>query len=237
MLKETNLSEVKEVFKTLAYAVPINPEICGLCNHPFTNMTIVPDIKSINNSPNKMLDLTKENDYKIWIEHLFNILDNTKDVFSLFYIINKPYKLTAFKYSKDYLSKKDFSELLEYCWTISENPNGDINVSIRELISYLKKADKHILMNDKEYDVWNNLPDELVVYRGISDNHNPKGLSWTNNIDVAEWFMNRWKSPDNYMLKATVKKEDCLCYFNGRNEEEIVVDSRHIKPKRIDYIG
>ena len=40
-------------------------------------------------------------------------------------------------------------------------------------------------------------------------------------------------SPDNYMLKAIVKKEDMICYLNSRGEDEIVVDTRHIISEKI----
>lgn len=43
--------------------------------------------------------------------------------------------------------------------------------------------------------------------------------------------MNRWKDEGNYMLTATVKKENCLAYINARDEEEIIVDTRYIKIK------
>ena len=240
MLKNTNLEEVKEVFKNLLYAVPIEPQIAAICCHPFTESSIVPKISITNDNIFKIedsyWDLKKAEDYNEWTKYICKNIDEFKDMYHLFYYINKPYRLVAYKYSKDYLSLEDFSGILEFCWTTAENPNDDINVSIKELIGYFRKADKHTIMNEDEYKIWEELPDEFIVYRGISNHHNPKGLSWTRNKNVAEWFMNRWSNPDNYLLQATVKKEDCLCYFNGRDEDEIVVDSRHIKPKRIDYV-
>ncbi len=232
MLKLTNLEQVKEVCKILFLSVPIKPLIAGICSHPFTNSIIVPNMTSKNIE--NYLDLTKKDDYKKWKESTFKRIDNFNNAESIFYFTNKPYRLTLFKYCNEYLNLHDFSEILKYCWITSENPNDDINVSINELIRYFRKADKHILMNEEEYKIWEELPDKFIIYRGISNHHNPKGLSWTENKNVAEWFMNRWKNPDNYLLQATVKKEDCLCYFNERNEDEIVVDSRHIKSKRID---
>lgn len=90
-----------------------------------------------------------------------------------------------------------------------------------------------VLMDDNDYKIWEKLPDEMILYRGISHNHNPKGLSWTKNIETAEWFKNRFKNSDNYMLKANVKKEDMICYLNSRGEDEIVVDTRHIKAEKM----
>lgn len=238
MLKKTNLTEVKEIFKDLLFVVPIEPQIADICCHPFTQSSITPKVSITDDNmfkiENDYWNLKKTEDYNEWTNYICNQIDEFKDIYHLFYYINTPYRLVALKYSKDFLNLEDFSKLLEYCWTTSENPNDDINVSINELIKYFKKADKHIIMKKEEYKVWEELPDEFVIYRGISNYHNPKGLSWTRNKDVAEWFMNRWNNPNNYLLQATVKKEDCLCYFNGRNEDEIVVDSRHIKPKKVN---
>lgn len=129
MLKNTNLEEVKEVFKNLLYAVSIEPQIAAICCHPFTESSIVPKISITNDNIFKIedsyWDLKKAEDYNEWTKYICKNIDEFKDV------------------------------------------------------SHLS---------------------------------------------------------DNYLLQATVKKEDCLCYFNGRDEDEIVVDSRHIKPKRIDYV-
>ena len=227
MLKETNLLKVKETFKTLFLAVEIEPLLGGLViQHPFSNSPVV---NTMENGIINLVEKGKEKEnFNIWKNTIYTLIDKSDNLTGLFLLLDKNWRLTALKFSKDYMSLKDFSEILSLSWIMAENPNGDINVSINTLIKWFRQADKHILMEDDDYKIWENLPDELTLYRGISQHHNPKGLSWTQNLKTAEWFKNRFNSPDNYMLKAIVKKEDMICYLNSRGEDEIVVDTRHI---------
>lgn len=232
MLKETNLLKVKETFKTLFCAVEIKPLLDGLViQHPFSNNTIVNTMEMgiIN-----LLEKGKEKEnFNVWKNTIYTLIDESNNLIRLFLLVDKNWRLTALKYAKEDMSLKDFSEILSLSWIMAENPNGDANVSINTLIKWFRQADKHILMEDDDYKIWENLPDELTLYRGISQHHNPKGLSWTKNIETAKWFKNRFNSPDNYMLKAVVKKEDMICYLNSRGEDEIVVDTRHIVSEKV----
>ena len=227
MIKETNIPQIKETLKLLFDAVEIEPLLGGLVmQHPFSNNPIVNTMeKGIVNLFEK--DKEKEN-LIAWRSTVYKLIDKTDSLMGLFLLLDKNWRLTALKYTKEDMSLKDFSEMLSAAWIMAENPNGDINVSINTLIHWFRQADKHVLMDDEDYKVWEELPEEMTLYRGISQNHNPKGLSWTKNIETAEWFKNRFKNSDNYMLKANVKKEDMICYLNSRGEDEIVVDTRHI---------
>lgn len=232
MLKETNLLNIKESFKTLFLAVKIEPLLDGLViQHPFSNSPIVNTMEMgiIN-----LLEKGKEKEhFNAWKNTIYTLIDESNSLMRLFLLVDKNWRLTALKYTKEDMSLKDFSEILSLSWIMAENPNGDANVSINILIKWFRQADKHILMEDDDYKIWENLPDELTLYRGISQHHNPKGLSWTKNIETAKWFKNRFNSPDNYMLKAVVKKEDMICYLNSRGEDEIVVDTRHIVSEKV----
>lgn len=122
-------------------------------------------------------------------------------------MVNTPYKLAMIKYWKDYLRKKDFAELLKDAWIISENPNDDINVPICIIIKWFKEADKKSLMTKEELKIFNSLPDEFTIYRGVGHKRKEKGLSWTLSKDTAEWFMNRYEGKNNHVLTAKVKKK------------------------------
>lgn len=224
--KETDLEQCKIVLKNLLDAVPIESKIFGICCHPFTDTAIIPDLT--NKDMGNYWNLTIDDDFEKWRNYIFNKIDAKDNIYSLFIMINKPYKLAALKYCKDYLSIYDFSKLLKNCWTISENPNKDINVSCNELIRFFKRADKKVLMDDNEYQIWINLPDEITLYRGVASKSNPKGLSWTKNLEIAKWFKDRWKA-DGYILEATVKKEDVFCYFTNRDEDEFIVNVNNIQ--------
>ena len=223
---ETNLSQVKATFKTLCSIVKIKPLDFNMASHPFTSSIYAC-------SKTRILILTNPEDYNEWESKLFNLIDRTESVIKLFFLVNKPYLLTVLKFVKPYLSLADFSNILSYAWTSSENPNKDVNVNINTLIKWFKEADKLSLMDKEEYITYQNLPNELVLYRGISTKSNPKGISWTRNLETAKWFANRFSAPNNYILKAKVTKKDILCYFNSRNEDEVIINTKNIKTEKI----
>lgn len=84
-------------------------------------------------------------------------------------------------------------------------------------------------MEPEDLEYYNNLPDTITIYRGVSKGRNPYGLSWTDNREKAEWFRDRWenldKNKERFLMTATIPKEYVLCYFNTRDEHEIVVDT------------
>ena len=223
---ETNLPQVKATFKTLCSTVKIKPLDFNIASDPFTNSVYAC-------SKTRILILTNPEDYNEWENKLFNLIDKTESVIKLFFLVNKPYLLTVLKFVKPYLSLADFSNILSYAWTSSENPNKDVNVNINTLIKWFKEADKLSLMDKEEYITYQNLPNELVLYRGISTKSNPKGISWTRNLETAKWFANRFSISNNYILKAKVTKKDMLCYFNSRNEDEVIINTKNIKTEKI----
>lgn len=132
-----------------------------------------------------------------------------------------------FKYVQTYLSVSDYSTFLARLWVQMEFPNRDANVKPYEMIRYFKKADKSLLMSAEELQFFKDLPDEILVYRGIGEKGSIKALSWTVDVHTAEWFSKRFgQTPHVY--RAKIKKEDVLAYFEGREEAELVVDYRKL---------
>ena len=85
--------------------------------------------------------------------------------------------------------------------------------------------------NIKEFD---ELDDELVVYRGVNlreiDWYNSVkeyNVSWSLDKEKAKWFSERFKNygfDKSILLEGKVKKSDVWYYENGRKEKEIVSD-------------
>ena len=81
-------------------------------------------------------------------------------------------------------------------------------------------------MTEEEYEIYNNLPETFTVYRGVASGRNAKGMSWTQNLEVAKWFANRFNcGKKGYIQQATANKKDVLAYFNRRDEDEIKLPS------------
>lgn len=148
------------------------------------------------------------------------------DINSIYMIIRKSYRLTFLKFIKEYLSVKDMSKLLAHAWISSENPNQDVNVPVTLVAKWFKQADKKVLMNKDEYAYYQSLPQTITAYRGVAVGRNPNGLSWTCNLDTAEWFANRYntESKQGYVQSIEVDKSYVLAYFNNRDEDELVLD-------------
>lgn len=233
-LKENDINSIRDVAITLLnFPITPNKMFPFFCSHPFSNC-IATYIQSETENKLIPLKLTEEDDYKKWINFMEEEI-NKWELNDFFININKPYLLTFLKYTKPYMTKSTFSEYLEYCWVIEENPNDDVNCSIPTLIKWFKEADKTILMDKDEYEIYTTLPDNFNIYRGVAVGRNPKGISWTNDYKTAEWFAHRYDKTDKkgYIETLTIKKEDVLAYFNSRNEKEIVLDITNYRNKII----
>jgi hypothetical protein len=86
-------------------------------------------------------------------------------------------------------------------------------------------------MSDGELNVFNNLPENLTIYRGVGVGRKKMGLSWTENCDKADWFAKRFNQngKQGYLLKAEINKKGILAYFNSRNEDELIVNTMCLK--------
>ena len=113
-------------------------------------------------------------------------------------------------------------------WTIVEFPNMDDNITAPEFVKIFRRADKAFLMDEDEQKQYSALPKEITVYRGIRGRGRLEALSWTLDIDKAEWFAKRWNKGGK-VYSAMVKKEDVLAVFTSRNEDEIVVDFKKLR--------
>ncbi len=216
-VKETAISflhiSVKETkFSPIVVQHPIFESALQLCKMYNGNETI------------NILDCSEDERKKVYDLYTFRI-KGCDSVSAVMRHIRKAYRLTFLKYTKKFLSDKDFSELLADVWTKSENPNDDVNVPISEIITWFKEADKKYLMTKKEWDYIEKLPEEITVYRGVSIDRNPDGLSYTDSLKKAIWFKERFErwNKKGYIITGKIKKEDILAYFDSRGEQEIVV--------------
>jgi len=228
-MKSTNINEVRSTSIVLAYAVPLKFDQFGLMSHPFTNVavSIVPGETTKEGTP-KFLDLSKKADANTWLDHLRKQILKS-DLKHIYFMVNTPYKLTWLKFCEDALSPQDFAEYFADAWVLSENPNGDVNVSISDLIKWYKKYSKEHLMVEEDQKVYESIPETITLYRGVGKNRNPYGLSYTASKEKADWFQNRFYKGEGFLITLNVKKEDVLVYFNTRNEDEYVVDTNKYK--------
>lgn len=225
---ETNLDEIKNMAKLFLYQ-PIkvddnfSPKLCVY--HPFLSSS------TIYIGSSEIVDIFDDEGALEKYHECMEKEINKSDLHRIYVLVRKPYRLTFIKYCESYLSEKDLAELFADAWVSSENPNQDVNCSLSYLIKVFRKCNKHYLMQEEDYKVYQSLPDTFMIYRGVAVNRNPKGLSWTQNLETAKWFAHRFDTEKDkgYIQTAIAKKEDVLAYFNTRNEDEIVYDSKKLE--------
>lgn len=220
MRKVTDLKSIREVAKNLMYAVPITDTF--IVSHPFTQSNIV-------YAGDRTLDLRKSEDFRIWFDVMSDIFDKSTDYHRIYMYVTKPYRLTFLKFTKPFMTKELFAEILKDAYISTEFPNKDKNVPPKDLKCLFRQADKKHLMSKEEYEQYLNFPNTVKVYRGVNSLKGAKGLSWTLNLETARWFSHRFNPTESYVLSAEVPKEKIFAYFMDRNEYEVVVDTTNLK--------
>lgn len=209
-----DINRIRQVAKTFLYLdIQIDDRFPFIIHHPFfCNPFFFYKTSQYN--------LTDKNELGAAQEFLADEIDKA-DLIRLFILIQKPYHLLFYKFINVYLDEKEFAKYLAYVWVNSENPNQDVNVSLNEVKEWFKKANKEYLMEEEDYNYYAALPDKIKIYRGVANNRNPKGISYTDNKETAEWFMNRF-GDNGYLIEKEVDKKDIAAYFNTRCEQELV---------------
>lgn len=112
-------------------------------------------------------------------------------------------------------------------WTMQENFYR-CGMGKKKLIRMMKLAEKSPLLQSDIDDLSDN--NTVTIYRGVKVN-NYRGLSWTIDKSVAEWFARRFRHNEDkcYVFTGTINKKDILALFSSRNEKEVVCDYRKIK--------
>lgn len=220
---ETNLAQIRARTIQLFDTVPLMPEKgagnMGTVSHPFAHSLFF-----FSTSKGKWLDLSLPEGYELYRQHIIGCI-NSYGLPYIYELIQDDYKLTWFQLCKDYMSPADFAYYLKHSWLDEEDPNQDRCVSRQEVIGYFKQADKEYLMKPADLAHYNNLPEVLTIYRGVSPHRARLGLSWTADKDIALWFKQRYEQTrQGELLTATISKKHVLAYIDERNEKELVVD-------------
>jgi len=84
---------------------------------------------------------------------------------------------------------------------------------------------RHLVMDEKERQAFDQLPPELTIWRGVNRQNAVLSFSWTLDREKAVWFAHRFADDNDPLLLAEgrVSKAHVLAYFAGRKEAEIVV--------------
>lgn len=218
-MDKEKFDKIKEALRMYSNAIDINFNNIkfGIISHPIIDSIVIP---TKDNDIGIVL-LNKDN-YKKYLDERFKlIIDNSKDLDSLFARINKPYRVDFLELISSMLNDEELTEILDWTWTATEFPcqNGVANLN-----RLFKRFDKFQVMDKLDKKQYDELPKIITIYRGLQDKKaRIRGLSWTISLEQARWFANRWdKKGDVY--EAKIEKCDIYHYTNSRNEKEIIVN-------------
>lgn len=226
MRKVTDLQETKSVARAFVYLDPEVEKSMGIfVNHPFIGQRLMV-CKEEGNLV--LLDISKPDELHRIRRNIIETIDAVTDYSQFLIIMRKPYLPAFFQRTHHLLTEEDYATFLASLWTTVEFPNIDVNVTPPEFVKLFRRANKALLMDENEFERFEALPDEMTIYRGIRGRGKLQALSWTLELDKAEWFAKRWESHGK-VYSAQIKKEDVLACFCSRNEAEVVVDYRKLK--------
>ena len=142
-----------------------------------------------------------------------------------------------------------FKEVFKDGYTLNEiiRTNVDPNV-LEDLVFHFNELVPKTTMNKEETLYFKDLPNQVKVYRGIGrTNYNDDngellsiedidierfGYSWTTDKEKGEWFGTRYME-EGFLVEGIVDKDYISCYWNGREEHEVIIDPTFIKNIKI----
>lgn len=218
----TQLDKAKELGCTFAY-LPLEETKFSpvVVMHPFFENAFLADKDGIFNA------LVEEERYNKYVEDFCKRLNKCKNIEEILMFVRKSYRLTYLKFlrSENIVTTKECGNLLAKVWDTIEVINHDINVPQSQVLKWIKNADKNVLMNEKELEIYQNIEDEITVYRGCENEKELKGISWTIDENVAKWFAKRFNK-NGECFKAKINKKYVIGYLEC--EKEIILDFHYI---------
>ena len=176
--------------------------------------------------------------YKMWKDEKKK-LEDEKDWIELSWKVEKNGVLRwLFRKWDDIGDDKIRMEIFRNGYTSMEFPRTNIGYDF--ILSMLHKTDNtHLMMDEEEQKVYDELPDMVKVYRGVGlkddeelETDDELGISWSISKEKGEWFSNRFWN-NGYLIEGEVKKEHIYGYLNGRQEQEVIVEPRFIENIKI----
>jgi hypothetical protein len=130
---------------------------------------------------------------------------------------------------KDQLNDKDYWRTLADAYTGSDNLYY-LKEEVKE--AFLEnRSHREFLMTRKELKIYNSLPENITIYRGMTVEELESGdfnVSWTLLKERAEFFAFKYgrnfstEGKPKVVHQLEVMKVDILAYFHERNEQEVI---------------
>ena len=229
MRKETDMKGVKDIAKVFLHMDLEKTKFSPLViMHAFTDSAMVCLMQS-SGEPAVVNIVENTEMFAAWKNQVEKHIESAENVFDVYHLITKSYLLAFLKFVKAYLSVEDFSKLFANTWVRTEYPNLDPNFSQKELLQLFRQSKQEELMTEEELETLRKLPDTVLIFRGVTtyNANKVKALSWTLDQTIAKWFANRF-GENGTVYRAEISKENILALFQGRGENEVIVDPNHL---------
>ena len=127
------------------------------------------------------------------------------------------------------------ADIIAEYWNCSDigKTNAELKLEILELLNEasVKQEPTYILKYCR-------LPDEVIIYRGIRGHKNSKGIYWTLDKAIAEFFALKYARPGYplpdsktkaWIYTGRIKKDKIVYMTNDKDEKEIVCKPGEVK--------
>lgn len=150
-------------------------------------------------------------------------------------IIEQPYRVTTLTeiLERHDLDNSTYWALVRSVWLHSENIWQNKRRWRRLWTDKGRISTRHLAMEADELAALQAMPDVIAVWRGANPKHG-KGLSWTIDPDIAQWFAERPRGPSRgrrVLLEGRVRKADVFAFLQAREESEIVASKVQLVPE------
>ncbi len=226
--KKTDIERVREEAKyLLEYGIIRTAQSPHAIHHPFAGhgLFILPG-----DPPFTMTDITASpKNFKRWKDWMRSRFDKADSAYEIGLMVHHPYRFTFVAYTQEYISDEEFAKLLHFAWFGSRGVSDEEEVEPRDLVEMFRRAKAEYLMSMMERSILTQLPDEVIIYRGVNSNNAfySDGMSWT----LKEESAARFASLGGYsgdIYQAKIRKKDILALFLKEEEFEVVVDPERL---------
>lgn len=157
------------------------------------------------------------------------------------FLHERPYRLDAYMDVCKEMESTVYWKILKDIWMDAEFPG--VNQKVWLHLFMRKHPNRRKLMSGKERRILNNLPEkDIDIYRGYCGEEYQEGISWTLSYDKAAWFAKRFAGAgkenqiatdmEPLVAEAVCDKKDVIVYLDGREEQEILIDSEKVTVRR-----
>lgn len=150
---------------------------------------------------------------------------------SALWVYERPYRLyTLLEWIREgVIPQEEQAEMLADVWRDTEFPMR--HHDLEELLEIYRDVGFHHDYEEEEPD----LSGPVQIFRGVANEEDWEGMSWTTSRKVALKFAKRWSHyGPGFVFSAVVHPDDILALYRGRGEDEVIVDPAQLEQVEID---